>query len=64
MSISQPASRVGKIREDAYFNELDQVLLAELQKLMELSGEATKYADDTPCDVETISSETREAAYS
>lgn len=38
--MSQTTSRVGKLREDAYFSELDQQLLADLHELMVEAGEA------------------------
>jgi len=38
--MSQTSSRVGKLREDAYFSELDQQLLADLHDLMVEAGEA------------------------
>lgn len=38
--MSQTTSRVGKLREDAYFSELDQRLLADLHELMVEAGEA------------------------
>jgi hypothetical protein len=47
MSNTQPASRVGKIREDAYFNDLDQVLLADLRDLMIQTGEAVSYEEQS-----------------
>jgi hypothetical protein len=47
MSNTQPASRVGKIREDAYFNDLDQVLLADLRDLMIQTGEAVSFDEQS-----------------
>lgn len=38
--MSPITSRVGKLREDAYFSELDQRLLADLHELMVQAGEA------------------------
>jgi len=44
--MSQITSRVGKLREDAYFSELDQRLLADLHELMVQAGEAVRANDD------------------
>lgn len=44
--MSQNTSRVGKLREDAYFNELDQQLLADLHELMVEAGEAVCTTED------------------
>lgn len=38
--MSKSPSRVGKLREDAYFNELDRQLLEDLHELMVEAGEA------------------------
>jgi hypothetical protein len=44
--MSQTSSRVGKLREDAYFSELDQQLLADLHELMVEAGEAVRQEGD------------------
>jgi hypothetical protein len=44
--MSQTSSRVGKLREDAYFSELDQQLLADLHELMVEAGEAVHQGED------------------
>ncbi len=44
--MSQTTSRVGKLREDAYFSELDQQLLADLHELMVEAGEAVCATED------------------
>ena len=44
--MSQTSSRVGKLREDAYFSELDQQLLDDLHELMVEAGEAVHQRED------------------
>lgn len=44
--MSQSTSRVGKLREDAYFSELDRQLLADLHELMVEAGEAACTKED------------------
>jgi len=44
--MSQTTSRARKLREDAYFNELHQQLLADLHELTVEAGEAALTKED------------------
>lgn len=52
MSISSNVSKSGRLREDAYFADLDSKLLSDLRDMLEISDELSRAGDQSDAEEE------------
>lgn len=52
MSVSSSGSKSGRLREDAYFADLDSKLLSDLREMLEISEELSRAGDQSDAEVE------------